>query len=263
MRILDALEKKLGRFAIPNLTVILIAGQSLFYVAFMTGRIERQSTELTARYVMEGEWWRIVAFPFDPPRQSIIFAFFAWYIFYLMGTALEQHWGSFRYNVYLILGCAITVATSFITPDLPVSNAFLAGSVFLAFATIFPDYEFLLFFVLPVKVKWLALLAWGGYAIKFIFGDWGTRLTVLAATANFLLFFARDISFSLKQGKRRVVQTAAAAPRRRVSEPIHRCAVCGITDKTNPDMDFRYCPKCEGQQCYCQEHIFTHQHKTK
>jgi len=260
MRLLDSLERKLGRYAIPNLTIYLIAGQSLFYVMYLTGKLERSSTYLSADLLLQGEWWRLFTLPFDPPRQSLLFAAIAWYFFYMLGSTLEEYWGAFRYNVYLLLGCLITIAASFLVPASPISNGFLAGSVFLAFAALFPEYQILLFFVIPVKVKWLALLTWLGYAFQLIFGDWATRVTVLAATANFLIFFARDIATNARYGQKQLVKKAAAmAPKR--SEPVHRCSVCGITDKSHPDMDFRYCPQCKGQHGYCRDHIFSHQHK--
>jgi len=259
MKLLDYLDKKIGRCAVPNLTIFLIAGQSFFYLMYLTGKLERGATYLTANLVMQGEWWRLFTLPFDPPRQSLIFTLFAWYFFYMLGSTLEEHWGAFRYNVYLLLGALLTVAVSFLVPGYPVSNSFLAGSVFLAFATLFPDYQILLFFVLPVRIKWLALITWLGYAYQLVFGDWATRLMVLAATANFLVFFARDIVTNLRYGRRQLVKKASGLARR--DDALrHRCTSCGITDQSHPEMDFRYCPQCNGQHGYCKEHIFSHQH---
>ena len=260
MKLLDYLDKKIGRYAVPNLTIVLIAGQSFFYLMFLTGKLERGATYLTANLVMQGEWWRLFTLPFDPPRQSLIFTLIAWYFFYMLGSTLEEHWGAFRYNVYLLLGALLTVAVSFLVPGYPVSNGFLAGSVFLAFATLFPDFQILLFFVLPVRIKWLALLTWLGYAYQMVAGDWATRLMVLAATANFLIFFARDIAANARYGRRQIVKKAAGLTRRE-NETRHRCTTCGITDQSHPEMDFRYCPQCKGQHGYCRDHIFSHQHK--
>jgi len=260
MKLLDSLDKKFGRFAIPNLTIYLIAGQSFFYLMYLTGKLERGATYLSADLLMQGEWWRLFTLPFDPPRQSLIFTLFAWYFFYMLGSTLEEYWGAFRYNVYLLLGCLMTVAASFLVPGYPVSNGFLAGSVFLAFAALFPDYQILLFFILPVRIKWLALLTWLSYAYQVIFGDWATRLMVLAATANFLVFFARDIKTNARYGKRQFAKKAAGLARSD-NGPRHRCSVCGATELSHPQMDFRYCPQCNGQFCYCKEHIFSHQHK--
>lgn len=262
MNLLDKLERKLGRYAVPNLTVYLIAGQSLFYVLYLTGKLGRETTVLAADLLLDGEWWRLLTFPFDPPRQGPLFVIFAWYIFYIMASALEEHWGAFRYNAFLLAGYLLTVGVSFITPSYPMSNTFLAGSVFLAFAFLFPDFELLLFFILPVRIKWLALLVWLGYGYQLLVGGWPTRLLVLASVGNFLLFFARDLRLLTKSGRRQVVKKAAQFSRRE-NEPFHRCTVCGITDKTHPQMDFRYCPQCEGQCGYCQEHIFRHEHVKK
>jgi membrane associated rhomboid family serine protease len=260
MKLLDLLDKKFGRFAIPNLTLYLIAGQSFFFLMYLTGKLERGATILSADLLMQGEWWRLFTLPFDPPRQSLIFTLFAWYFFYMLGSTLEEHWGAFRYNMYLLLGCLMTIAASFLVPGYPVSNGFLAGSVFLAFAALFPDYQILLFFVLPVRIKWLALLTWLSYAYQMVFGDWATRLMVLAATSNFLVFFARDIVTNVRYGRRQLVKKAAGRVRRE-NEPLHRCSSCGITDQSHPQMDFRYCPQCNGQYGYCRDHIFSHQHK--
>jgi membrane associated rhomboid family serine protease len=260
MKVIDYLDRKLGRFAVPNLTIYLIAGQSFFYLMYLTGKLDRSATYLSAALLMEGEWWRLFTLPFDPPRQSLIFTLFAWYFFYMMGSTLEQHWGAFRYNAYLLLGCILTIAASFLFPGYPVSNTFLGGSIFLAFATLFPDYQILLFFILPVRIKWLALLTGLGYAYQLVFGDWATRLMVLAATANYLLFFARDLVLNVRYGQRQIVKKGARVVRKRDDRPVHRCTTCGITEKTHPEMDFRYCPQCAGQYGYCQEHIFSHQH---
>jgi hypothetical protein len=259
MKLLDKMEKRLGDFALPNVTIFLIAGQAIFYVLFMTGKLDRSITHLAAGLLLEGEWWRLVTFPFDPPLSNPIFAFFAWYLFYLMGSALEGEWGAFRYNIFLLIGYFMTVAVSFLIPSYPVSNAFLGGSVFLAFAFLYPDFVLQLFLILPVRIKWLALITWLGYGYLMIFGDWSSRLLVLASICNFLLFFARDLIWMMKSGQRRMAKQALQRPKSG-NEPFHQCTVCGITDKSHPQMDFRYCPQCAGQRGYCREHIFMHEH---
>ena len=261
MGLVDKLERKLGRFALPNVTIYLIAGQTILYVMFMTGRLNRSMTWLAADLLRQGEWWRLILFPFDPPAANPIFVLFAWYIFYLMGTALEGEWGSFRYNLFLLIGFLLTVAASFLVPSYRVTNTYLAGSVFLAFAALYPDFELLLFFVLPVRIKWLATLTWLYYGYLFLFGAWPTRLMILASVGNFLLFFAREIVIQLRYGSRRLTREAGRFSQRS-DEPFHRCSVCGITDKTHPDMDFRYCQECVGQRGYCTAHIGHHEHVT-
>jgi hypothetical protein len=257
MRLLDRLENKLRRYAIPNLTVYLIAGQVLFFMFEMSGRFMLERVILVPDRVMMGEWWRLITFLFIPPFTSPIFILFAWYLFYLMGSALEGHWGTFRYNLYLLVGYVVTVAVTFLFPYFAATNVFIGGSVFLAFAFLYPEFQLYIFFILPVKIKWLALLTWIGYAYELIVGSWHDRVLVLASITNFLLFFGRDITWRMKTGKRRMTEQARQFSGKR--EAFHTCATCGKTDISHPQMEFRYCSDCGGLG-YCKEHIFNHEH---
>jgi hypothetical protein len=258
MSVLDKLEKKLRRYEVPNVTLYLIAGQALFYIFALSGRFMLDRVVLIPDYVISGEWWRLITFLFIPPSSSPIFIFFAWYMFYLMGSALEGHWGAFRYNLYLLVGYVVTVAVTFLFPSSIATNVFIAGSVFLAFAFLYPEFQIYIFFILPVKIKWLALLTWIGYAYKLILGTWIERMLVLASISNFLLFFGRDIYWRIKTGRRRMTEQARQFSG--VKEAFHTCAVCGITDISHPRMEFRYCSDCNGLG-YCKDHIFNHEHK--
>jgi hypothetical protein len=213
------------------------------------------------RLVLEGEVWRLFTFLLMPPFSNPICAFFFWYFFYLMGTTLEMQWGAIRYNVFLLVGYVATVAASFLTPDFPATNGFLEGSVFLAFAFLYPEFEIYLFFVLPVKIKWLARLTWAIYLYTFTFGDWTSRAMIGASVANFFLFFSRDVLSRVRMGRRRMAFQAARLTEKK-REYLHRCTVCGITDRTHPEMDFRYCSRCQGTHAYCTEHLRTHEHIT-
>ncbi len=265
MSLLDTLERKFGRFAVPHVTLGLIACQVFVYIAMLA--LDRPGAEpLAARLefvpdkVLQGEVWRLLSFLAMPPFTNVVFAFFFWYLFYLMGTALDRSWGTFRYNVFLLIGYVATVSVAFIVPDVPANNAFLQGSVFLAFAYLFPDFVMYIFFILPVKIKWLALVTWIVYALMLIFGpSWSVRLMVLASVCNFLVFFGRDIMQRLRSGRRRMEIQARQYSTR---EPayFHRCTVCGITDRTDPQMDFRYCSKCAGDYGYCMTHLHSHDH---
>ncbi len=260
MALLDKLERKLRRYAIPNVTIYLILGQVLFFVLEMSGRFIIDRIVLIPSLVLMGEWWRLITFLFIPPAASPIFIFFAWYMFYLMGTALEGHWGAFRYNLYLLVGYLVTVAVTFLFPYSAATNIFIAGSVFLAFAFLYPDFQIYIFFILPVKIKWLALLTWIGYAYELIVGTWLERVLVLASISNFLLFFGKDISWRMRTGRRRMAEQARQFSG--IKEAFHTCATCGKTDISHPQMEFRYCSDCGGLG-YCTEHIFNHEHKKK
>jgi hypothetical protein len=175
------------------------------------------------------------------------------------------NWGMFRYNVYLLIGYVASIAFAFSTyfafggqPGNPASSGFLYGTVFLAFARFFPDFTLYIFFILPIKIKWLALLQWIGYAYLFLLGPWMTKAMVLASVVNYLLFFGRDIWRDMKQGHRRMRHHARAlqAPPR----IVHACRTCGITSDDAPHLQFRYCSKCDGDSCYCPEHLRDHEH---
>lgn len=262
MSFLDKLERVLGRFAIPNLSLYLIIGQVFVLLAYMFQRLELRSLIFVPVLAQHGEWWRVFTFMFIVPIPGGTFGFvflaFGWYLFYLMGSALEGFWGTFRFNAYLFISYALTVALSFITPGYEVVNLFILGSVFLAFAYLNPDFELLLFFILPVKIKWLALLTWAYDIVLFVRGDLADRLQIGASVVAFFLFFGGDMLRTLRNGRR----TAARRVQRATEEvkPRHVCFVCGKNDLTHPQLDFRYCSKCAGDQCYCPEHIQNHAH---
>ena len=260
MNLLDSLEKKFRRFAVSNVTIYLILGQAIFFILHLSGRLVLDRIVLIPALVLAGQWWRLITFLFIPPLTNPIFAFFAWYLFYLMGGALEGHWGAFRYNAFLLAGYIVTVAVSFVFPFYAATNIFIGGSVFLAFAALFPEFQIYIFFILPVKMKWLALLTWFGYAYQFIVGSWPMRLLVLASISNFLLFFGKDILLRMKSGNRRMITKAREVSRKK--EAFHRCTICGVTDISDPGMEFRYCPECNGLG-YCKGHIMNHVHQIK
>jgi hypothetical protein len=268
MSLLNKLERVLGRFALPGLSLYLVMAQVGCWSLVQFNRLTPERIALLPAAVRAGEIWRLVTFLFLPPSfgsgaLDVVFLAFAWYLFFLMGSALEGYWGTFRYNLFIGLGWLLTVAVAWLTPFSYATNLFLAGSVFLAFAFLNPDFEMLIFFILPVKIKWLALITWIGYGYKLVVGSWPTRFMVLASIGNFLVFFAGDIVQRIRTGRRRMSHQAkvfAAKPDEK--EPRHRCHVCGKTDLTDPLMDFRYCSKCAGDQCYCPEHIFNHEHVT-
>jgi hypothetical protein len=212
--------------------------------------------------VMNGEWWRLFTFMFLVPLPSstlgFVFMAFGWYLFYMMGNALEHYWGAFRFNLFLLISFALTVALAFLTPRYPVTNMFILGSVFLAFAYLNPDFELVLFFVLPVKIKWLAIIAWAWNVVLFVRGDLSDRLQIGAAVAAFFVFFAGDMLRTVQHGQRTRVRRAEKE--KEETQPRHVCHVCGKTDRSHPNLDFRYCSKCAGDQCYCPDHIQNHEH---
>ena len=131
--------------------------------------------------------------------------------------------------MYLLIGCVATIAVSFVMPNSTSQNQFLYGSVFLAFAFLYPDFELYIFFILPLKIKWIALLTWIGYFVTLIFGSWLSRLLVLASLCNFLLFFHRDILEMIRTGRRRMAMQTAQLCRRPRKSPSSIAAPCAAS----------------------------------
>ena len=258
MQILDTLQRRFGRFTIPHVTEGLIACQVLAYLFQSSNPAYLENIRLVPNRVLEGQLWRLVTFLCEIPSMYLVFAIFFWYLFYLMGTALENTWGTFRYNVYLLVGWLATVAVSFLQPSEPASIIFLQGSVFLAFAYLYPDFQLLLFFLLPVKVKWLALLQGCFYLYLIVFGPLLVKVLTAASVCNFILFFWHDILLRMRSGRHTMAHQAETI--RQANTPRHICVVCGVTNLSDPKMSFRYCSKCAGSPCYCAEHIHGHEH---
>ncbi len=258
MSFLGRLERMLGRFAIPNLALYLIGGQVIFFTLSLLAQFSILRIVYVPALVLEGEVWRLISFVFVPPvsgQLSMVGAVFlaiSWYFFYMVSQALENYWGTFRFNLFFFIGWLLTVAVGFLTPHQITGYEFFAVSVFLAFAFLNPDFVIYVFFILPVKIKWLALLAWLAYGYAFAVGSWNARLAILAAVGNFLLFFAREIKDRITTGRRHMQQQVRRTKlREEANEPRHRCVVCGKTDLTHPREEFRY---SDDDQCYCSEH---------
>jgi len=261
---LNMLERKFGRFAIANLSLYIIVIHGFFYLAGAMNPDIIQRMVLDPQEVLNGEWWRLITFMMMPPVMprptvfSVIFIFFALYLFWLMGSALEQEWGAFRYNMYLLIAYLATVVSVWVVPDSVATNAFILSTVLLAFAVLYPDFTIMLFLVLPVKVKWIALLTWFILSGVFLMGTWGTRVLIIAAVLNYFLFFGKLMWQRTRQGIRRMRQRKEAAAA--AVTPFHECKICGRSDKSDPQLEFRYCPECTGVPCYCEDHIHDHEH---
>jgi hypothetical protein len=270
MRLLAALERRFGRYAVPNVTMALILGQIVTYaVCYGIDNQPGRETDPPAEWtialipskVLAGEVWRLATFLIMPPASSPIFVAFFWMFFWFVGNSMEAYWGTFRYNVYLLVGYAATVAAAFVAPDVPTGNAFIQVSVFLAFAWLNPEFPMYLFFVLMVPIKWLARLTWAVLLLSFAVGAWEQKAQTAAVVLNFLLFFGREVVEQMRTGHRHMTRKAAAfAEEPKKPDYHHKCRVCGLTDADDRKMEFRYCSKCAGDCCYCRDHLKTHEH---
>jgi len=151
MSFLTKLERLLGRFAIPNLALYLVICQILFWGLALLAGFDLERIALVPAAVFGGEVWRLVTFLFVPPSRSPLFIAFAWFLFYFVCSALEQHWGAFRFCAFFVSGWLLTAAAAFVTPLSYTTNYFLAGTPFLAFAFLYPDYELIPLLLFPVK----------------------------------------------------------------------------------------------------------------
>lgn len=261
MNLLNRLERKFGRFAIQRLISYIIgANVVVFFLSFMDPTVIR-ILALDPQMVLQGEFWRLVTFLFIPPTLSIFFAIFVFYFYYMVGMGLEAAWGSFRFNVYYLIGAVATVAVSLLTGGVG-TPVYLNLSLFLAFATLYPEHEVRLFLILPVKVKYLGLIYAAVLLITLLTSPVPVKVMALASLLNYLLFFAGYIISTVRHRKnvsRSRKRYLSRMPRQRLW--VHRCTVCGITEEDDPQMDFRYCSRCEGDYEYCMEHLRDHEHK--
>ena len=248
MNFIDKLEKRFGHLTVPNVVLTLIIAQLVIYAAVLIGRVDHGGLTLEPRAVLAGEWWRLASFLIMPPNiatggLSALFLAFFWYILWMMSNALESVWGVFRFNLYLVTGVLFTVAGAFLGQFISPSSAitappqFLYFSIFFAFATLHPNIEL---FVIPVKIKWLA---WFG-ALVFVAlplisePTMGCRIMIIAPIINYFLFFGRDLMNGFKSRQRRAEFDAER--KAMADDALHVCSVCGATELSHPEREFRY-----------------------
>lgn len=202
---IDKLNRKCGRHSIHNLMTIIVVGMGIVFLFDMmypvTGVSLSSLLSFNRAAVLHGQIWRLITFVFIPPNASVIFILFSLYFYWLIGNALENQWGSFRFNVYYFCGMIGTVLAGMITGY--ATNSYLNLSLFLAFALIYPDYQVLLFFFLPIKIKYLAFIDAAGLLFMFVMDSWRGRIALLVSLANVLLFFWGDFIGRIKVAKRR------------------------------------------------------------
>lgn len=200
-RFLSRLEKKMGRFYISGLMMIIVFGMAgVFLLDLFFSRSAVTASQLLSfnrALILQGQVWRLVTFVFIPEGTSPIFIFFTLYFYYLIGTALENRWGSRRFNLYYLIGILGADLGGMLTGY--GTSYYLNLSLFLAFACLYPDFEILLFFVLPVKIKYIAYLDAAYLAYRLFFLSWAGRGSVLLSFLPFFLFFGDDLFFRAKR----------------------------------------------------------------
>lgn len=253
MPLLNTLEKSLGRFAVPGLIRYVVALNALVFLLAQMNSGFVGLINLDPVAIMHGQVWRLVTWIFIPATDMSLL----WIIFYLMftwwiGDMIESAWGTFRLNLYYLVGYLGVTGAAFAFGQ-SFGNFALNASLLLAAGTLVPNFQILLFLVIPLKLKWLAILTAILFAINFVGGSWGTRGAILMAFANYLLFFGpaflRQSRDSRQIAARRAKFELAKAS---TEETLHRCEVCGRTEVSNPELDFRVA--ADGHE-YCVAHL--------
>lgn len=290
MNWMDKLERKLGRYAVPNLSRYFVGAIVLGYVLSMLspGFTDWISYDVSA--ILHGQIWRLFTWIFMPTTSLDFFGLLFLLCVLMWGSSLESMLGTFRMNVFLwggvilsdvggILIYVITKLTLGTGASIYLSTYYILMSMLLALAICMPDGEVRLYFVLPIKMKWmlvfellyLAYIVFNTFKtmIAYANGTWlgwvlglvQSSQIILAVANMFLFFWASKTHISRKQKKRqREFRAQFSNPRPGSGISQHKCVICGRTELTNPELQFRYCSKCTGNKEYCQDHLFTHTH---
>ena len=271
MRLLDRLERRIGNLGIRNLALYIVIGNAAVWLlgfAFQSNYTLADLLMLSRAAVLRGEVWRIVTFALLTSfGGSVLTVILELYFIYMIGTNLEYSWGSFKLTFYYFAGLLLTVAVSLVTGIGVRGARYLHLSLFFAFAQLAPEMRIMLFFIIPVKIKWLAWISWAFTALEFIRAEpWQQRLVILAPITVFLFFFWRDILYFIRSKKKSSANRGDFHRKVRAAKIVktsfHKCEVCGRTELDSPDMDFRYCSKCEGNYEYCSDHLRDHNHRS-
>lgn len=280
-------EKRFGRYAIRNLPLIMIICYAVGYAMRYINPDFLMYLNLDPYKVIHGQIWRIVTWLLVPPNDNNIF----WVInmlfcYYSIGVSLERTWGTYKYNVYIFTGIGLTLIGAFLIMIVSYivggglvaavysqmiaavfSTYYINMSILLAFAMTFPDAMFLFMFFIPVKAKWMAILYLVILAIQFLTGGLFVKVALGMALLNFAIFYLRNRRGlgvrPVQMRRRQTVKTQTAGrdlSRSSGRVTRHKCAICGRTEEDAPDMQFRFCTKCEGNYEYCEEHLYTHTH---
>ena len=289
MRFIDKLERKYGRYGIENLTMYIIISYVLGYALMYINPGALSMLSLNVTKILQGQVWRLITWIVYPPSTSspLWFVIAILFFYYPISASLEHTWGKFKFTLYILSGMIFTVIAAFILHfvmggvldglgGIIFSTYYISLSIFLAYSLTYPDMTVLLMFVIPVKMKWMSIvyaaLVIYDVARYFMNGAWFMALPIIASLLNFVIFFLGTRDFNRynpkeihrkNEFKRAVNGGSKTVPVPGSSNTVtkHKCAVCGRTEKDDPNLEFRFCSKCNGNYEYCQDHLYTHIHK--
>ena len=289
MRFIDKLERKYGRYGIENLTMYIIISYVLGYALMYINPGALSMLSLNVTKILQGQVWRLVTWIVYPPSTSspLWFVIAILFFYYPISASLEHTWGKFKFTLYILSGMIFTVIAAFILHfvmggvldglgGIIFSTYYISLSIFLAYSLTYPDMTVLLMFVIPIKMKWMSIVYAAiviyDVARYFMNGAWFMALPIIASLLNFVIFFLGTRDFNRynpkeihrkNEFKRAVNGGSKTVPFPGNSNAVtkHKCAVCGRTEKDDPNLEFRFCSKCNGNYEYCQDHLYTHIHK--
>ena len=249
---LDKLERRLGFLGIPGLIRIVIGFTALVWALMWLNPNFRSALDLDPARIRHGEVWRLVTYIFIPQTQSPLWIIFALWFLWWIGEGLEQAWGAFRLSLYFFAGMIGTTAAAFFF-GARFSNSMLYASLFFAFARFYPDQVIYLLFILPVKIKWVAWVSGFFFLFGFVVGSGSYRMALVAALSNYVIFFGPEIIYEARhRGEVSARRKRYAQSSRSETEPLHKCAVCGATELSDANLDFRI--SRDGEE-YCMAHL--------
>lgn len=279
MNWLTKLERKFAKYAVQNLTKYLLICYAVGFVVSLVMPELLYYFTFEPALILQGQVWRFISWVIVPSTTSFIGFLFMMLLYYSLGMTLENIWGTFRYNLYIFSGMLFTMVGAFVAYFIIssqmgqmafgigylVSTYYINLTIFLACAAIMPDLQLYLYGILPVKMKWFAYLDAAFIGMDLLRGNLVTRIIIVASILNFVVFFFASRNMrkyhpkqvirkkKFEQEIKRPVQDFGSGAR-------HKCTVCGRTELDDPNLEFRYCSKCNGNHEYCSDHLFTHEH---
>ena len=271
-RKIDAYCYRHPNFGIPNLMRYITIANVVFWILGVIYRPFLSAIMFSPELILHGQIWRLVSFMLYPPSTGVL-AFLVFYFYYWIGSALEQQWGTGQFTIYFFSGVLLTVIYGFLIyfilgASIPLDSTYIYLSMFFSFAALYPDMEVLFMFLIPVKMKYLAILDAVFFLYAVVTTQFPLNLLPIVALLNFLIFCGSELRGFVprRQAKSTINFKKESARIRREQEHklyTHKCAVCGKTDVDYPNLEFRYCSRCAGYHCFCSEHINNHIHFTE
>ena len=272
---------------IPNLMLYIVIGTGVVYfMSQMAGNYLLYNLLMFDREaILHGQIWRLFTYPLTYNAGNVFLMLISCMCYYSIGRAMENIWGTLRFNLFYLTGVVMMDVYCMLFGG-RADVYYLNMSLFLSYATLFPDAGFLLFFIIPIKAWIFALIDLVNVAIGLLANPFPYNFFSVISLANYFLFFGKDvlnvIPLSWRMNARRLFKkkpakaSQSSQPRPKVipfdagsyeaskaapkAPYTHRCTVCGRTDVDSPELEFRYCSRCRGYYCYCEDHISNHSH---